>query len=704
MLKTMDADMQLSPQTRRLPRRNNGAARAAIWLGLLALLTGGTANAAERALTKVEHVELPGERVKLTLTLSGSAPEPDTFTVDKPARLSLDLPNTTLDIDKRRRSIDVGNIQSVAFAEGGNRTRMVVELNRLVPYETSVSGNTVRIEIGTDRTKRRLSESARPKRRDTASASEQATPETTGIEDIDFRRTETGAGRVAVTLGEHQAPVDVSEEGGEIIANFPDTRLPESLAKRLDVIDFATPVKYVDAVNKRDGARIRITPIADASFDRVAYQSDNRFIIELQPVTKAERRKREEQREEYTGERISLSFQNVEIRALLQIIADVADVNMVVSNNVSGTMALQLDNVPWDQALDIILSSEGLGMRREGNVITVAPLSEIAQREKRELEAEQATKNLAPLTSEIIQINYAKAADIQSLLQSGETSLLSERGRVTVDQRTNTLLVRETRENLSEIRRVINRLDIPVRQVLIESRIVIANRDFARDLGVEASGTDEGSFESPSGGNYQTESGFNVGLPVANPSGSLSTSIIGDTLNLNLELSAMESEDRGEIISSPRVITANAQEATIEQGSEIPYLEAASSGAATVQFKEAVLSLTVTPQITPDDSVIMDLTVTQDSQGENVNVQGGGSVPAIDTRTLTTRLLVDNGETVVLGGIYQEEDRDTVSQVPVLGDIPLLGSLFRRTSTQHDKSELLIFVTPKILKEGLTVD
>lgn len=359
---------------------------------------------------------------------------------------------------------------------------------------------------------------------------------------------------------------------------------------------------------------------------------------------------------------------------------------------------------PWDQALDIILASEGLGMRRQGNVILVAPLPEIATREQAELEAQQATSDSAPLVSEIIQINYARAADFAALLKSGEVSLLSSRGQVTVDERTNTLLINETRAKLEEIRRVINRLDIPVRQVLIESRIVVANREFARNLGVTASATDNAAFESPSGGNYTADTGFAVNLPVAGPAGTLTTSIIGNTFNLDLALSALESENRGEVISSPRVITANAKEAKIEQGVEIPYLEAASSGAATVQFKEAVLSLTVTPQITPDERVIMDLFVTQDTQGDAINVQGGGQVPSINTRSLTTQVLVENGETVVLGGIYEQEDRDVVNKVPGFGDIPLLGAFFRNTSKQRDKRELLLFVTPKILKEGLQIN
>jgi type IV pilus assembly protein PilQ len=392
------------------------------------------------------------------------------------------------------------------------------------------------------------------------------------------------------------------------------------------------------------------------------------------------------------------------VRALLQIIADVADVNMVVSDKVQGTMALRLEDVPWDQALDIILDSRGLGMQSQGNVITIAPLADIAVRREAQQKAQKATEQLAPLHSEIIQINYARASDFAALLKSGNVSLLSERGQVAVDERTNTLLVSETASKLQEIRRLIDHLDIPVRQVLIESRIVVANREFARDIGVSTSAQDQAVIgDGIVGGDKAVTSGFTVNLPVANAAGSISTSIIGSSFNLNLALSALESEQLGEIISSPRVITANGKEARIDQGVEIPFLEAASSGAATVQFKEAVLSLTVTPQITPDERVVMDLLVTQDTQGQSVNVQGGGQVPSINTRSLATQVLVDDGETVVLGGIYEQENRDTYDQVPILSEIPLVGALFRTTGKQRDKRELLLFITPKILKEGMTL-
>ena len=700
----MDRTRAMNHHTNRRRAHLRGA--TGLLLALCALAASGIAGAAERRLQSVNHVALPGGQVQVTLTLSGPAPEPSVFTVDQPARLSLDLPGTSLDVDKRYRRIDLGAAQAVALAEGADRTRVVLELARMLPYEVAVAGNEVRVrlgEAGTGTVAAADRDDAGPKRQGVVNAPP-ASGDTTRITDIDFRRGENGAGRIQVRAAGLDGSVDIGEEGGRIVARFPGAELPDALAQRLDVIDFATPVKYIDARMRRDDTVITVTPVEDAEFEHAAYQTGDRFIIELQPLTRAEAEERERREPEYSGERISLSFQNVEVRTVLQIIADIADVNMVVSDKVQGTMALRLEDVPWDQALDIILESQGLGMQREGNVITVAPLADIAARQEAEQKARESTEQLAPLRSEIIQINYARAADFASLLRSGEVSLLSDRGQVAVDERTNTLLVSETAAKLQEIRRLIDRLDIPVRQVLIESRIVVANREFSRNIGVSTSVSDEANIgDGIIGGDKDVTSGYTVNLPVANAAGTLTTSIIGSSFNLDLALSALESEQRGEIISSPRVITANGKEARIDQGVEIPYLEAASSGAATVQFKEAVLSLTVTPQITPDERVVMDLLVTQDTQGQAVNVQGGGQVPSINTRSLATQVLVDNGETVVLGGIYEQEDRDTYDQVPVLGDIPLLGAFFRTTGKQRDKRELLLFVTPKILKEGMTL-
>jgi len=669
-------------------------------LVLIAVLALAPAAAAERTLQSLESQTLPGEQVLLTFTLSGDAPEPRSFTVDQPARVAMDLPGTKLRVDKRYREIGVGAVRAVALAEGGDRTRVVIEMTQLVPHRIQVKGNQIQVRLG----RQAAARTTEPKPARTAQPETETTEKPAGprIEDVDFRRGETGAGRVILRVPSLSGPVDIQEEGGKIVARFPDAEVPEAHVQRLDVLDFATPVKYIDVMPRDGGARVVVTPKEGAEFEQLAYQTEDTYTIELQPLTPAEAEKRAKEDPKYTGERISLSFQNVDVRALLQIIADVADVNMVVSDTVSGTMALRLENVPWDQALDIILSSKGLGKRRDGNVIMVAPLEEIAAREQAELEAQQATTNLAPLRSEIIQVNYARAADLASLIQSGEISLLSERGHVTVDQRTNKLLVQDTREKLGEIRSLIERLDIPVRQVLIESRIVVANEDFSRDLGVSA-GAAEGTDFVSSGelGDENIQGDFSVDLPISPAAGTLSTTIIGDDFNLELALSALQAEEKGEIISRPRVITADGQEAEINQGREIPFLEAASSGAATISFKDAELSLQVTPQITPDDRILMDLTVTQDAVGDPVNVQGGGQVPSIDTRSISTKILVDNGETVVLGGIFEEDRRTSSTKVPVLGDLPLLGFLFRSTQRTADKRELLIFISPRVISEEL---
>ena len=518
------------------------------------------------------------------------------------------------------------------------------------------------------------------------------------------------------------------EEGGKIIATIKNATAPDNLIRRLDVLDFATPVKFIDTQRKGLNTEIVITPSAAGDFEHVAYQAGDRFTLELQPISEAELAEARRRKPQYTGERISLSFQSVDIRSLLQIIADVAGTNMVVSDSVNGEIAMRLQNVPWDQALDIILQSKGLGMRQEGNVMLVAPIEELAAREKAELEASAQQAELAPLRSELIQVNYAKASELATLLKSGDNSLLSERGRVTVDQRTNTLLVQETRDRLAEIRSLVARLDIPVRQVLIESRIVIANNDFTRELGSRfgvtgvarngndgivttsgsATATDQ-TTQSFINNGFPVETGglqdrFNVSLPVAGPAGRIAFAVLGSDYLLDLELSVLQAEGRGEVISSPRVITANAKEASIEQGVEIPYQEASASGATAITFKKAVLSLVVTPQITPDNRVIMDLAVKNDSVGQQVANQLGGTVPSIDTREINTQVLVDNGETVVLGGIYQQDNRSSMTKVPFLGDIPLIGALFRTTSKVANKRELLIFVTPKIMQEGLRVN
>ncbi|MES2683132.1 MAG: type IV pilus secretin PilQ [Pseudomonadota bacterium] len=700
--------------------RNAVAVTAAVFCSMLAF-SPATFAQASRALQSVDFVSLDSERLLLTLTLSEAAPEPVVFTIDKPARLSLDLPDTRLALAERFRKINIGKVRAVAAAEAKGRTRVVVELSETTAYTVRVDGSKVFVELNAGGANTAIA--ARPV---VSSASA-----TSGISSVDFRRGEKGEGRIIVALSDAATAVDVKEESGKVVARFKNARATDTLIRRLDVLDFATPVKFIDVSREGINTVMTITPVTGSDFEQVAYQSGNVFTLELQPLSQEKLEDKRRNEPLYTGERISLSFQSVDIRSLLQIIADVAGTNMVVSDSVNGELAMRLQNVPWDQALDIILRTKGLGLRQQGNVMLVAPLPELAAREKEEAEAEKSKVTLAPLRSEIIQINYAKAADVESLLKSGENSILSERGRVTRDERTNNLLVLETREKLAEIRALISRLDIPVRQVLIESRIVIANDDYSREIGSRFGATAVGragnnglvsTSGSSTAANVPVDSflgsgrqfpvsisgsatdRFNFNLPASSNAGRIAFALLGSDFLLDLELSALQTEGRGEVVSTPRVITANAKQASIEQGREIPFQQAASSGATTVQFKKAVLSLKVTPQITPDEKVIMDLEVNNDSQGQDVNTGNGGTAPSIDTRKVNTQVLVDNGQTVVLGGIYDQSKTDSQSKVPLLGDIPFIGRAFRFDSTRTAKRELLIFVTPRIVSDDLRLN
>jgi type IV pilus assembly protein PilQ len=535
------------------------------------------------------------------------------------------------------------------------------------------------------------------------------------LRDIDFRRGPNGEGRVLIKLPGPKTRVAVTEKGTHVIAEISDTALPQRLLRRLDVSDFATPVVAIES--RPRGADVEIDVQTAQEYEYLAYQADDLFTLEFRPLSPAEKQRLERDKVVYSGDRLSLNFQDIEVRAVLQLLADFTGLNLVASDTVRGNITLRLKNVPWDQALDIILKSKGLSMRQTGNVIMVAPTQEIAAQEKLELESQQQIEELAPLRSEFIQVNYAKAAELQTIIKSPENNLLSERGNVTVDPRTNTLLVQDTAAKLEDVRRMIGRLDVPVRQVMIESRVVIANNDFARDLGVRfgASKYTERGFDSSSGaleGNIDAEdqdvySGYTVNetipllvnLPAVTPSGAANFLIgkVGSYL-LQLELSAMQTEGRGEIISSPRVITSDNEKATIKVGQEIPYQESSASGRTTVAFKEAVLQLDVTPQITPDDRIIMRLKVNKDNPDFTREVLG---VPPVDTRSVETNVLVDNGETVVLGGVYERTKSFNKEQVPWLGDLPVVGNLFKTTSKRDANTELLIFVTPKILKEDL---
>ncbi len=699
------------------------------------LLCGMNASAQEgNRLQDIQVQSLPGQRVEVKLILSGTAPEPLTFTIEDPARIALDLPETTLGLTSRRRDVNLGPLETVLTAEANGRTRVVLNLDSMVPYETRRSGNTIFITLGSDTagggTTTRFADSS-----PAGSTPSYASTGARSIDSVDFRRTRDGGGRILIHLSDPSTAVDIRQEGGRVIAVFKDTSLPAELMRRLDVMDFATPVTTVDTLRTNRDTRIVIT--AEGKFEQLAYQSDNEFTIEINPVTSESEVASSlfSETKEYEGQRLTLNFQDIETRAVLQLLAETSGRNIVVSDTVQGNVTLRLRNVPWDQALDIVMTTKGLDMRENGNVIIVAPAEEIVARETADLEARAAIHELEPLYSEFIQVNYAKAADLATLIGggSGGNALLSERGSVGIDDRTNTLLVQDTAERLQDIRRLVRTLDVPIRQVLIESRIVVVNDDFSRDLGVRFGFT--GVAENGTDGLYSmtgTSAGsativdsaldnlnntgtpfpislpaindrYNVNVPVASPAGSLALAILDSDYIVDLELTALQAEGRGEIVSTPRVITANQKEARIEQGVEIPYQESASSGATTTQFKKAVLSLTVTPQITPDDNIIMDLLVSKDNVGQLTPSGQGGLIPSIDTRSIQTQVLVKDGQTVVLGGIYETERREIVTKVPFLGDIPGVGVLFRSTSNSTSKAELLIFVTPRILNEGSSI-
>jgi type IV pilus assembly protein PilQ len=583
-------------------------------LSAIGILSGipRAARAATVTLDQVSFTTLPGNEVQVRLGLSGPPGKPpQSFIIDNPARIALDFADTGLNLADRHRAIGVGPAQSVTAVEAGGRTRVVLNLVRQVPYDLRVEGSAVVVTLhsGGAMVPDVKSAATTPVAAVPRPASRRSIPARAtgpGIEDVDFRRGEAGEGRIIVLLSESGLISNVREEGGQIVIDFPDAALPERLDRRLDVLDFATPVKEVDTFPHEGGARMVITP--SGHYEHLAYQSDKVLTVDVKPLTKEEEQALKKEKFGYTGEKLSLNFQDIEVRAVLQLIADFTGLNMVASDTVAGNVTLRLKNVPWDQALEIILKSKGLGMRQAGNVMMVAPQEEIAAREKLELESQKQLAELAPLKTEFIEVNYAKAADVATLLKTEGNEgnkLVSKDGRVSVDQRTNTLLIQETAEKLAEIRKVITTLDVPVRQVLIESRIVIANQDFSRELGVKfgysknsglstdnfgvvVGGTQPGDTNFGAGTAFTTDDleNFIVDLPAATPAGAIGLAVgkIGSYL-LQLELSALQAEGRGEVVSSPRVITTDQKEAVIEQGSEIPYVSQTSSGATDIEFK-----------------------------------------------------------------------------------------------------------------------
>lgn len=682
-----------------------------IYVGVIAFgLWSSLANAV--TLEDVSFSSLPGERLEVTLKFDGQPPEPTGYTIERPARIALDLRDTTSALEKRSVPLGSGNAQSMTVVETKDRTRLIFNLIDLVPYDTVRNGNALVMTIGGSGNA--AASVTAPANSSAAASPSRAAPAGKALTGVDFRRGKNGEGRVVVDLGSANIPVDLSELGGKIRLTMSDVAVPEELRRRLDVTDFATPVNRIDTFIEDGNAVVEIRP--EGNYDYIAYQSGSQFTVSVEKLTEEEAEARREEKFPYTGDKLSLNFQDIEVRSVLQLIADFTGLNLVASDTVGGSITLRLQSVPWDQALDLILKTKGLDKRQIGNVLLVAPADEIAAREKLELETTKQIAELAPVRLDIIQVNYAKAADIVALIQA-DAELISDRGFVSSDVRTNTISVRETTDKLEEIRKLVATWDVPVRQVSIEARIVRAQTNVAENLGISWGGAaynvsgdnvfsiggSQGAVEEArqaAGGTSSTitfPGALAVDLGVSGDGAS--SFAIGwgsDDFLVDLELSALESDGQAEVVSQPRVVTADRQTATIKSGEEIPYQEASSSGATSVSFKEAVLSLEVTPQITPDDKIIMDLVVNQDSRGE---VTAG--IPSINTNEVTTQVLVGNGETVVLGGIFQSEVTTQVTKTPFLGDIPYLGRLFKRTEHVDERSELLIFITPKILKSDL---
>ncbi len=730
---------------------------ALLWAtGMLAGINAYAADASADAtaaspnqLQSIDVQKLNANQLQVTLHLSGPAPEPLAFTVDKPARISLDLPNTAVALTSRRIDVGTNGVDTVIAAEANGRTRVVLNLEQQMPYQTHVSGNDVVVMLGTAVETR----GAVAAKANTSAAHAAAAAVAAGgraIRSIDFRRSETGAGRLIVRLSDPRTPINLKQQGSQIMIVFSGADLPRNLQRRYDTLDFGTPVSGFDAAKLNGDTQIVLD--ARGEVEPLAYQSDDEYVVEISPAKKPGQDQAVDAKKEYKGERLTLNFQDIETRAVLQLLADASGQNIVVSDTVSGSVTLRLQNVPWDQALDIVLRTKGLDKRQDGNVIIVAPAAELAAREKADLAARKEMQELEPLHAEYLQVNYAKASDIANLLKGtggsgsaggggggNQNAVLSPRGHVSVDDRTNTLLLEDTVDRIADVRRLVSTLDIPVRQVLIEARIVVVTNDYERDLGAvmgltatrhngsnglfettgTAAGVDQGVSSAitnlgtagngtvypvslPTGATAANR--YNVNLPVASPAGSIALGILGSDFLVDLELDAAQTENRGTVISSPKVITANQREASIKQGIEIPYQQSASSGATTIAFKDAVLSLKVKPLITPDNRIILDLTVSDDTVGQVVVASGGVNVPSINTRAINTQVVLTDGQTVVLGGILETNHTDAETKVPWFGDIPVLGNLFKNTTKTDDKDELLVFVTPKIIHEGVSIN
>jgi type IV pilus assembly protein PilQ len=722
------------------------AMRAAQTVLALLLCVLAPAAFAQAALQDVSFASLSGEQFEIRLSFNQAPPQPEVFTLDQPARLTLDFANVKSALSQRRFPLNFALAESVMVLEAQGRTRMVVNLNQSAPYQTEVLGNVLRVVVGSGGLTNNQNVVPLTSESSNTATEKFIAPASNGhdINGVDFRLGPNKSGLVVVDLANPNVSATVSQNGTRLLVEFANAVINQDEQVRLDVTDFGTPVQGVSMYLK-DG-KVVVQADVTGEYEYLAYQSADEYTLTVTPVAAAQSGTLTGPRKppDYSGERISLNFQNIEVRALLQILADFNDFNLIVGDNVSGSMSVRLDNVPWDQALDMVLRTRGLGQRREGTVLYIAPAAEITTAEKQELESNQQVVALAPLVTEYIEVNYANASDLVTLLQSvgadASGGVLTQRGRASVDKRTNTLIVQDVESVLGDVRALVTKLDVPVKQVLIEARIVNASTNFSEALGIRWGG---GGYTTSHGGDALLLSGslasntalgegisefnqavfkgevegktlaqavagatlptvkFNdalaVDLGLDASSGSIALGYAGNSGLLQLELSALEDSGNGEVIAQPKITTQDQQIANISSGVKIPYLAQAggTAGGTTTQFIDAVLQLEVTPQITPDGRIIMQLRITQDSVRES----SGGGAPAISTNSIDTRVLVNNGDTVVLGGVFREEVLTSVTKTPLLGDIPYLGNLFKRTKDSSSKTELLIFITPSIINE-----
>lgn len=701
---------------KRDPKMNSSLSRLSV--ALLAALLSPAILAAN--LQDLSVASLPGDRVELKLSFDEPVTAPRGYTIEQPARIALDLPGVSNKLGSKNRELGVGNARSVTIVEAKDRTRLIVNLTSLAPYSTRVEGNNLYVLVGDSSAVAAFPATSIPAPVASVPPKKAYGPQPKTISNIDFQRGEQGEGNVVITLSDASVSPDIQEQGGKIRLDFAKTDLPESLRVRLDVKDFATPVQFVSATGSADRTSILIEPVG--LYDYLAYQTENTLTLSVKPLTQDDAERRKAERFAYSGEKLSLNFQDIDVRSVLQLIADFTDLNLVASDTVAGNITLRLQNVPWDQALDLVLKTKGLDKRQVGNVLLVAPADEIAARERQELESQKQIAELAPLRRELIQVNYAKAADMAKLFQSVTSAdgASDTRGSVTVDERTNSIIAYQTQDRLDELRRIIAQLDIPVRQVMIEARIVEANVDYDKALGVRWGGASRRgnwsvygkdgatSFDNDSGqvflpgtdtvGNVSLQDGVApvpfVDMGVLGSTSGIGIGFLTDNVTLDLQLSAMEKTGNGEIVSQPKVVTSDKETAKILKGQEVPYQEASSSGATSTSFKEAALSLEVTPQITPDNRIIMEVKVTKDAPDFARALNG---VPPINKNEVNAKVLVNDGETIVIGGVFSNTQTKGVEKVPLLGDLPFLGRVFRRDVVADNKAELLVFITPRIM-------